>query len=75
VRLSPELGKMGIEVERSTYVAAIEAWEYAHCLDVAFLHLESGVSIILSAEPCANVGEIEVRLFALCDVLLKNETN
>lgn len=60
------IGKLVIEVQCATYLALIEAWTQATCLDVTVLDLGSGKSTILSSGPCVDASDVDTRLRALC---------
>jgi hypothetical protein len=49
VRRSEDNSKLIIEIETPLYLATIEAWEHASCLDVTTLKLSSTKGIIHSA--------------------------
>jgi hypothetical protein len=61
-RLSPEHGKLCIEVEWPGHVASITAWQHATCLDVDVLDVTSKEGRILVWGPCEVDGEASARL-------------
>ncbi len=66
-------GTMGIEIESQAHVALIQVWERAQSLDVTLLVKSSRLSTILSAGPCLGEADVEGRLHALRDALLRKD--
>jgi len=65
VNLDRGIGKMGIEFWCETYVGLVGAWENGRCLDIDVLRLENNSASMLSAGPCAQDSDVDVRVAAL----------
>jgi len=70
IKRLPDGSKATIEVETSRYVALIEVWEHAACLDTTVLRIDTKEDKALAAGSCNGQQEVLERLRALRDVLL-----
>lgn len=69
VQLDQSIGKMGIEVRSNAYLVSIGAWENARCLDVDVMRIRDKSVSMLSAGPCEDNAQVELRLKELCHVI------
>ena len=72
VKWVPDRTKMAIEIKTHNYLALIEAWEHAHCLDITVLPIARGEGRVLCAGECVASTELEQRLALLRNALLQN---
>lgn len=67
--------KVVLEVVTPEYLASIEAWESASCLDITVMDIHTRTLSILSAGPCATRDEICVRLRQVVDFLARGRND
>ena len=65
----PDGSKIVIELQTTSNLALIEAWEFATCLDTTIHRLDAAQGTILAAGSCLSSDETEERLVALCKSL------
>jgi len=69
IRKTPDLMAFIIEIETSNYLATIEAYEKAQCLDTSTLELSSKNAIIHSSGVCKTQDEVKRRIGELLKVI------
>lgn len=61
---------LGIEVDGPRYIASIQVWEHACCLDIVVMEKVSSTSTWICGGPCASFAEAHSRLRQLTELLL-----
>jgi hypothetical protein len=72
IKRSKDGSKLSIEITTKQYLAQIDAWEHAYCLDIEIIELPTGTGVTLSAGECTSLDEMKERITLLCEMLSKD---
>ena len=65
--------KLIIEIQTTKYLATIDAWEHASCLDVTVFELSSKKVTVYSAAECETLEIMKARIAQLFEVVASHE--